>query len=240
MCGMQKPLSVIKATNKAIILADLEYSHTGTDDLLCLQSFDLALDTPVEILHTVTLRVYKYLVNHLFKEVLKGNNASQVKLSDLLKQAKGFRNFTRTFRKKLRHSESYLDKKFKILVQVLPPILNTEVSMIAKPFMELCILSSLLFIQEVDSDFDQYLNNVDNTARCLVVFFSLTLKTHLLLHLKEDIKRFDCAFHFETEKVTYNAVDALTGILPLSLESRTYSDILPVEAYGLTNLQVLK
>ncbi|KAL0081754.1 hypothetical protein J3Q64DRAFT_1837691 [Phycomyces blakesleeanus] len=210
MCGMQKPLSVIKhktkehykitaadptckekaipsillntnnpylktkkATNKAIILADLEYSHTGTDDLLCLQSFDLALDTPVEILHTVTLRVYKYLVNHLFKEVLKGNNASQVKLSDLLKQAKGFRNFTRTFRKKLRHSESYLDKKFKILVQVLPPILNTEVSMIAKPFMELCILSSLLFIQEVDSDFDQYLNNVDNTARCLVVFVQI-------------------------------------------------------------------
>ncbi|KAL0084967.1 C2H2-type zinc finger transcription factor [Phycomyces blakesleeanus] len=210
-------LKTEKPTNKALILADLRYSHTGTDDLLCLQSFDPALDTPVEILHTVALEVYKYLVNHLFKEVLKGNTASQVKLSDLLEQEKGSRDFTRTFRKKIRHSGSYFDKEFKILAQVLPPILNTEftnntkVSMIAKPFTELDILSSLLFIREVDSDFDQYLNNVNNTAHCLVkslyeydiyanTKFSLTLKMHLLLHLKEDIKRFGCALHFETEK----------------------------------------
>ncbi|KAL0087989.1 hypothetical protein F4703DRAFT_1975624 [Phycomyces blakesleeanus] len=187
----------VTPTNKALILADLGYSHTGTDDLLCLQSFDPALDTPVEILHTVALGVCKYLVNHLFKEVLKGNTASQVKLSDLLEQKKGSRDFTRTFRKKLRHSRSYLGKEFKILVQVLPPILNTEFTDNTEV--------------KVDSDFDQYLNNVDNTACRLVkplyeydiyanTKFSLTLKTHLLLHLKEDIKRFGCALHFETEK----------------------------------------
>ncbi|KAI9028882.1 hypothetical protein CLU79DRAFT_736546 [Phycomyces nitens] len=210
-------LETEKPTDKALILADLGYSNTGTEDLLCLQSFDPALDTPVEILHTVALGVCKYLVNHLFKEVLKGNTASQVKLSDLLEQEKGSRDFTRTFRKKLRHSGSYLGKEFKILVQVLPPILNAEftddpkVCMIAKPFTELGILSSLLFVREITTDFDQYLNNIDNAARRLVkslheydvyakTKFSLTLKTHLLLHLKEDIKRFGCALHFETEK----------------------------------------
>ncbi|KAL0096841.1 hypothetical protein J3Q64DRAFT_1827922 [Phycomyces blakesleeanus] len=188
-------LKMEKPINKALILADLGYSHTGTDNLLCLQSFNPALDTPVEILHTVALGVCKYLLNHLFKEVLKGNTASQVKLSDLLEQEKGSRDFTRTFRKKLRHSGSYLGKEFKILAQVLPPILNTEFTNNT----------------EVDSDFDQYLNNVNNTARRLVkslyeydiyanTKFSLTLKTHLLLHLKEDIKRFGCALHFETEK----------------------------------------
>ncbi|KAL0080608.1 hypothetical protein F4703DRAFT_1717612, partial [Phycomyces blakesleeanus] len=185
--------------------------------LLCLQSFDPALNTPVEILYTVALGVCKYSVNCLFKEVLKGNTALQVKLSNLLEQEKGSRDFTRTFRKKLRHSGSYLDKELIILVQVLPAILNaefandTEVSMIAKPFTELGILLSLLFVQEVNSDFDQYLSNVNNTARLLVkslwkydvysnTKFSLTLKTHLLLHLKEDIKRFGCALYFETEK----------------------------------------
>ncbi|OAD78096.1 hypothetical protein PHYBLDRAFT_141962 [Phycomyces blakesleeanus NRRL 1555(-)] len=187
---MEKPI------DKMSILTDLGYSHTGAKGLLCLQSFDPALDTP---------------------EVLKGNTALQVKLSNLLEQEKGSRDFTRTFRKKLRHSGSYLDKELIILVQVLPAILNaefandTEVSMIAKPFTELGILLSLLFVQEVNSDFDQYLSNVNNTARLLVkslwkydvysnTKFSLTLKTHLLLHLKEDIKRFGCALYFETEK----------------------------------------
>ncbi|OAD80296.1 hypothetical protein PHYBLDRAFT_160943 [Phycomyces blakesleeanus NRRL 1555(-)] len=181
-------LKMEKPTNKALFLLILD---------IVILSFDPALDTPVEILHTVALGVCKYLVNHLFKEVLKGNTASQVKLSDLLEQKKGSRDFTRTFRKKLRHSGSYLGKEFKILVQVLPPILNTEFTDNTEV--------------KVDSDFDQYLNNVDNTACRLVkplyeydiyanTKFSLTLKTHLLLHLKEDIKRFGCALHFETEK----------------------------------------
>ncbi|KAL0097153.1 hypothetical protein J3Q64DRAFT_1857203 [Phycomyces blakesleeanus] len=210
-------LRMEKSMDKTSILTDLGYSHTSAKDLLCLQSFDPALDIPVEILHTVALGVCKYLVNHLFKEVLKGNTALQVKLSNLLEQEKGSRDFTRTFRNKLRHSGSYLGKEFKILMQVLPAILNAEfandieVSMIAKPFTELDILSSLLFVQEVNSDFDQYLSNADNTAHHLVkslyeydvyanTKFSLTLKTHLLLHLKEDIKRFGCALYFETEK----------------------------------------
>ncbi|KAL0079076.1 hypothetical protein J3Q64DRAFT_1839224 [Phycomyces blakesleeanus] len=206
-----------KSMNKMPILADLWYSYTSAKDLLCLQSFNPAFDTSVEVLHTVTLAVYKYLVNHSFKEVLKGNTTLQVKLFNLLEQKKDSRDFTRTFRKKFRHSESYLGKEFKILMQVLLAILNaefannTEVSIIAKPFTELGILSSLLFVQEVNSDFNQYLSNVDNTTCHLVeslykydiyvnTKFSLTLKTHLLLHLKEDIKRFGCDLHFETKK----------------------------------------
>ncbi|OAD68452.1 hypothetical protein PHYBLDRAFT_173447 [Phycomyces blakesleeanus NRRL 1555(-)] len=235
-----------KSMNKMPILADLWYSYTSAKDLLCLQSFNPAFDTSVEVLHTVTLAVYKYLVNHSFKEVLKGNTTLQVKLFNLLEQKKDSRDFTRTFRKKFRHSESYLGKEFKILMQVLLAILNaefannTEVSIIAKPFTELGILSSLLFVQEVNSDFNQYLSNVDNTTCHLVeslykydiyvnTKFSLTLKTHLLLHLKEDIKRFGCDLHFETKK----------GILHSSLKSKICLDTLPVEVHGLIELQIV-
>ncbi|KAI9014553.1 hypothetical protein CLU79DRAFT_721648 [Phycomyces nitens] len=59
-------LETEEPTGKTLILADLRYINTGTKDLLCLQLLDPALDTPVELLHTVSLGVFKSLYEYDF------------------------------------------------------------------------------------------------------------------------------------------------------------------------------
>ncbi|KAL0091169.1 hypothetical protein F4703DRAFT_1925556 [Phycomyces blakesleeanus] len=125
------------------------------------------------------------------------------------------------FTQNLRHSDSFVSRDFKVLLQILPVILITEFSgnheldLVILCFVELGRLCSLVFIRQVTSDFDNYIIRVDNAVKCLIraLFdydkgtknelhkaYCTKLKVHYLTHLKKNIIRFGPALNYETEK----------------------------------------
>ncbi|CAO3656229.1 unnamed protein product [Mucor hiemalis] len=107
---------IYNAVNFTVTAKTLSYRNIGTEQLLELNSYDPAQDTPVEILHTVLLGVAKYLS---------------------------------------------VDE------------------------------AAMYLIAEM--------HNFDVTTTNLAPYCGKP-KTHLLRHLKDDLIRFGCALHFETEK----------------------------------------
>lgn len=206
---------------------DLSYKPTGATSLLKLQSFDPAKDTPVEILHTIHLGMVKYLVSYTVKIHLKtahSPNEQQKPLDRLQNRLNGYRSscaYRRVFRRQLTHCGSFLGRDFKQLIQVLPLAMDEEFVLptdqyyrsVIPVLKKLGLLSSLVFMREIDSHADTYINDVHQAATEFITDlyqfdlthnitnpFSYRLKVHLLRHLADDIRRFGCALHFETEK----------------------------------------
>ncbi|KAI9011873.1 hypothetical protein CLU79DRAFT_890973 [Phycomyces nitens] len=139
---------------------------------------------------------------------LKGNEENQA--------------YSRNFRKQLRHVGSFLGRGFKQLMQVLPgliaeeftdPAVDKDLLLLNEALIALGRLWSLVFVRQVEGCFNQYVEAIKKTVEDLTVKlfnfdittdnhtpFSTRPKIHYLHHLHEDIHRFGCALHFETEK----------------------------------------
>ncbi|SAL97269.1 hypothetical protein [Absidia glauca] len=109
-----------------IAAKDLGFKNKGADDLLQFQSFDPFQDAPVEILHCIFLGVVKYLVTYMVKVMLKNQAEKMARLVKALDDHAGGLGFTRSFRRNLRHCGSFLGRDFKLLIQILPFLINRE------------------------------------------------------------------------------------------------------------------
>lgn len=139
---------------------DLGFKNKGTDDLLQLQSFDPSQDAPVEILHCILLGVVKYLVTYMVKVMLKNQAEKMARLVKALDDYAGGLGFTRSFCRNLRHCGSFLGRDFKLLIQILPFLIREftrpgdgDMRSLNKPFVKLGILSSLVFVRNVQGNF---------------------------------------------------------------------------------------
>ncbi|KAG2191191.1 hypothetical protein INT47_005852 [Mucor saturninus] len=202
----------------------LSCSKNGSEELLRLESFDATLDTPVELLHCVSLGVMRYLVTLLIKFNIL-NQEQKNRIQSCLDDYRASKAFSRTFRNEMRHCGSFVGRDSKQLMQVLPLVLrtvfgydNNRLEPVIASFVCLGRFSSLVYVRQVLSNSDTYINYVkyscselvssllvlDNHAIDLHITnpskISLKPKVHLLTHLNEDIIRFGCALLYETEK----------------------------------------
>jgi hypothetical protein len=150
---------------------------------LKLKSFDPTKDTPVEMLHVVLLGVTKYVFH-----IAAGNFLSAYMIKAL---ENGFRSYdSKAFNRKLHSSmrlyQSFLGRDFKIMVQVLPLVLNDALGSVAfasfrdnengqviiqamfNCFEKLGEVSSLLYLEKIRNNFDSYLLLLQSTVSELV------------------------------------------------------------------------
>lgn len=201
---------------------NLSFRNLGSERLLDLESYNPARDTPVEVLRTILLGVGKYLINHLFKVVLKKNSARMDLLVTKLKCYETCKNYSRSFTKEVTHCGSFLGRDYKLLLQILPIIISKEFKhpvedydmiLINRPISKLGKLCSLVFVRQVVSGFDQYVEDVHKVVKDLTsevhafdvetknpAPFSCKPKMHLIHHLRDDLLQFSCSLHFEREK----------------------------------------
>ncbi|KAG2192019.1 hypothetical protein INT47_008245 [Mucor saturninus] len=202
----------------------LSCSKNGSEELLRLESFDATLDTPVELLHCVSLGVMRYLVTLLIISNIL-NQEQKNRIQSCLDDYRASKAFSRTFRNEMRHCGSFVGRDFKQLMQVLPLVLrtvfgydNNRLEPVIASFVCLGRFSSLIYVRQVPSNSDTYIDYVKYSCSELVSSLlaldnhvidlhitnpsniSLKPKVHLLTHLHEDIIRFGCALHYETEK----------------------------------------
>ncbi|KAI9007512.1 hypothetical protein CLU79DRAFT_778320 [Phycomyces nitens] len=202
-----------------LVADDLSFKDCSSGDLLWLKAFDPSKDTPVEILHTILLGTAKYLVDCLVKVLLKGKTNIFDKLNRILIDYKNSTKLSRKFAQILNHCGSFLGRDYKVLVQILPNILVTyfaectSTQPIILSFCALGPLCSLVFVRQVTYGFEQYIGDVDSAVKHLLTklhefdiknlrpgFLIQLPKVHNLLHLPQDIRRFETALNFETEK----------------------------------------
>ncbi|SAM06198.1 hypothetical protein [Absidia glauca] len=171
----------------------LGYKDTGSRNLLHLQSFDSAKDTPVKILHTILLGTAKYFIRYLVRTLLDKNSFNRLTLE--LEKHQSAPEYSRTFRHKLNYCGSFLGRDFKQFIQTLPLVMETE------------------FTKPTDSKVQTIIPVLKKLGllQYLLLFLSAPLvpllkdtfkRRHLfaIFHLADDIRRFGCALNFETEK----------------------------------------
>lgn len=129
--------------------------------LLELQAWDLTRDCPVEILHTLPLGIAKYLVQDLWNaDSSKGHvrlvsPEKENQLAILIRQYRS-NAFSRPFSSSMNYHGSFVDRDFKLLVQILPQLLlqigieNKDVVQCFRWLGELC---SLVYISSVPANF---------------------------------------------------------------------------------------
>ncbi|KAI8144219.1 hypothetical protein BJV82DRAFT_608751 [Fennellomyces sp. T-0311] len=208
----------------------LSFKKTGSEILLDLRSFDQTMDLPIEILHSLMLGVTKYLVYSMIK-YLNAVETSQLQTKLRTYNSKAF---GRVMGSCLRvTSMSFVGRDFKIMSQQLPIILNdllfcewSGLAIDRRRVLEgwlRCFtihgeLISLVYMGQIQYDYDQYIDLIDTKVKALTVFvteiesmcatvsntgpriISETSKLHILHHLKDDLSRFAPAIHYESEK----------------------------------------
>ncbi|KAI8082572.1 uncharacterized protein B0P05DRAFT_570804 [Gilbertella persicaria] len=140
-------------------------------------------------------------------------------LGAILDKYKSSKGFNCKFTRKLQHCGSFLGRDYKVLLQVLPVILVTEfteaslnLAKVIPYFLKLGKPCSLIFVRKISDQFDDYLRQVDDTVKELLLSFcqyDLTcttknhkgyigkLRVHFLSHIAEDIQRFGAALNLE-------------------------------------------
>jgi hypothetical protein len=82
-----------------------------------------------------------------------------------------------------------------------------------KVMKSLGLLSSLVFVREIHANAEKYISDVEQAAKTYVLElrqfdisienknpYCTLLKAHLLLHIADNIRKFGCALHLETER----------------------------------------
>ncbi|KAI7863865.1 hypothetical protein BDF14DRAFT_1998188, partial [Spinellus fusiger] len=154
--------------------SDTGYKLTGGKALLFLQLWDLTMDCPVEILHTIHLGVAKHLVVGMVpfytkKEVKQLEERFNYHL----------KAFTRKHHTPFCLCGSYLERDYKIIIQQMPTILcdlvqrrlisnNDSKAIILDCFVKLGLLVSLLYMQDIEACLDIYVDKVRSATKELV------------------------------------------------------------------------
>ncbi|KAG2207711.1 hypothetical protein INT47_011831 [Mucor saturninus] len=170
------------------------------------------------------LGVMRYLVTLMVKSNLL-NASEKGRIQEFLINYRISKAFSRSFRNELKHCGSFVGRDFKQFMQVLPMGLrilfghnNNRLEPLVSSFVCLGRLASLVYVRQVFCKKDFYIELVQGFCADLVssllildnLVISLNIanppniflkpKIHLLTHLHEDINRFGCALHYETEK----------------------------------------
>lgn len=99
----------------------LDLKRPGAEPLLSLEALDLTADIPVECLHTILLIVTKYGLQVAFENFL--NESHNLAIERICRGYKS-KAFSRGLYSSLKYHKSFLDRDFKIIVQVLPSVLD--------------------------------------------------------------------------------------------------------------------
>ncbi|KAG2202531.1 hypothetical protein INT47_012525 [Mucor saturninus] len=145
----------------------LGFKFTGGEHFLNLDAIDLSKDLPVEILHTLLLGMTKYCFIIFYDHFMDNNHIES--LTDL------FRNYNskalhRNLTSSLKNFRSFVGRDYKIMVQLLPSLLQrsrldnprlypsqTVFESLFNCFNTLGSLSSLIYMEKIDN-FEQYKN----------------------------------------------------------------------------------
>ncbi|CAO3655759.1 unnamed protein product [Mucor hiemalis] len=137
------------------------YGRNGRE-LLQLRSYNLLLDTPVELLHTLHLGVGKSLFSVLLKTVL--TKTERTKLQAALSDYRKCKAYSRNFRALVNHSGSFRGRDFKQLTQILPVVLRDAfpdlqpgslLDLAVKCFDSFGCLSSLAYMRSFTGDLEK-------------------------------------------------------------------------------------
>ncbi|EFP78718.2 uncharacterized protein PGTG_04674 [Puccinia graminis f. sp. tritici CRL 75-36-700-3] len=178
-----------------------------------MKGFDGCRDTPVEILHVLSLGVVKYLVKDFMGKLKEHQlNEMEARLHSFCSDALHIPPIQAKYM--MAHYKSFVGKDFRTIVQVAPfvffPFMNQQQLDVWIP---LCYICSMAFqthipnmneyIQELEAHIKIFMYNiVKMTAQ-----WANKPKFHMLLHLPASIKRYGPPCLFATEKFeSFNGV----------------------------------
>lgn len=180
-------------------------------------------DTPVEILHTVSLGVVKYLWKFT-TDALKGQGQDmktfQTRLASLNEESLHIQKIRAAYI--VEYKGALIGHQFKDLVQLVPFTLHNLTTIdIRDCWRRMGHFMALVWypeIEDIDVYCDQLRQAINNLidALCLLDPKQIILKSkiHTLLHLPDDIRRFGPAVSFSTELFEgFNGVFRLCSIL---------------------------
>ncbi|KAL9538637.1 hypothetical protein MBANPS3_010787 [Mucor bainieri] len=144
----------------------------GSEELLCLESYEPLLDTPLELLHTLPLGVGKSLISFLWHDVL--TESQKRKLQTELGKYRASKSYSRTFRAKMVHNGvyngSFIGRDYKILSQILPALLRRlfAVKTDSKPDLTIRCMDAygliclLVYMRSIDTNITEYVAMVQD------------------------------------------------------------------------------
>ncbi|KAK7016753.1 hypothetical protein VNI00_018830 [Paramarasmius palmivorus] len=204
---------------------EVEMEHLLTkypiNPLIGIEGFDVHLDTPMEILHTILLGVVKYFWGqtvHILEKA-KGMGLFQLRLASLDASGLNIPNISAKYM--CQYKGSLIGKHFKSIAQIMPFIVYDLVS---KDLLdawtiigELVVLVWHTKIEDMDSYLEKLSTMITTflniTAKCSLSILISKPKFHFLIHLPLYIHRFGPAILFSTEKYeSYNHVFRLSSI----------------------------
>ncbi|KAJ3780374.1 hypothetical protein GGU10DRAFT_397813 [Lentinula aff. detonsa] len=190
--------------------------------LLDITGLDPSQDTPVEILHTVLLGIVKY-VWYMSHSVMPEKDLELLAIRLQSTDTDGLTVPAIQAAYMVQYRNNLIGKHFKTLMQILPFHVHNFAKLGPVHFRlirSVGMLGPLLWTPEI-KDLDQYLSDLDIlVGNVLDAFGDVApskildkIKIHLLVHLREDIRRFGPPIRYSTEVFeAYNAVFRLCSI----------------------------
>ncbi|KAH9821027.1 hypothetical protein DFH28DRAFT_923470 [Melampsora americana] len=210
-----RPPEVVEGICKDL---DADLGERIFNPMLRLKGFDGHADTPVETLHVVLLGITKYL----FRDLMKGLPSTKIGspcYNDISARWRSFNTKGLNIppinpNTLIQFYQSLVGKDFRTVLQTVPFVVFDHIPPEKRHvWTSLCLLGSYIFQTEIP-DMERYLNEleiiIDSFLHLLISLSAQWVnkpKFHMLVHLKQSIRRFGPACLFATEKFeSFNGV----------------------------------